>query len=298
MLELMGWRSEPLLLKRLGAYIAQAFVELILLSIAMTLVLEHHLEPSRLFVRMLIFPGLITAVKLVWAVFLAFGYFRIRSVDAATMMKRMGFVHTRTFWMCSQVMFTCFSCILMVWHAILLLLMMGYVPCKDDGDAHPCKDGDGQAVRFLLVAAAVLCFIHWAIWRDFVHNFDGDREEQDTSKVEQIREMYKSKEMRIVKYKDLVGTKGNSKQNHRATSTVCAICLDDFVADRAVSELPCGHCFHPACVHRWLCQDWRCPLRCELAACVGAKYPETSVGGSSAPPNSVASDSSSLDSPV
>jgi hypothetical protein len=38
----------------------------------------------------------------------------------------------------------------------------------------------------------------------------------------------------------------------------CAICLARH--DRAASELPCGHTFHPACIAQWLQIKSTCPI--------------------------------------
>jgi len=50
----------------------------------------------------------------------------------------------------------------------------------------------------------------------------------------------------------------------------CAICLEDFVPDEMLTELPCKHAFHPLCAARWLTQNasgcvskrQSCPLCC------------------------------------
>ena len=34
----------------------------------------------------------------------------------------------------------------------------------------------------------------------------------------------------------------------------CAICLGEFVDGESVRELPCGHCYHVACIDRWFIQ--------------------------------------------
>jgi hypothetical protein len=44
----------------------------------------------------------------------------------------------------------------------------------------------------------------------------------------------------------------------------CPVCLDEFNQGEVINELPCGHCFHIACIHPWL--QFRspcCPL-CKL----------------------------------
>lgn len=39
----------------------------------------------------------------------------------------------------------------------------------------------------------------------------------------------------------------------------CAVCLEDLAPEEALWRLPCGHGFHPPCVHRWLLQSRCCP---------------------------------------
>ena len=47
----------------------------------------------------------------------------------------------------------------------------------------------------------------------------------------------------------------------------CAICLVDFEIDSPARALPCGHCFHEACISRWLHGHHTCPVcRYELPA--------------------------------
>ena len=40
----------------------------------------------------------------------------------------------------------------------------------------------------------------------------------------------------------------------------CSICMNDYVEGEVLSELPCGHLFHQACVNRWLPIKETCPL--------------------------------------
>ncbi|KAM0941092.1 putative transcription factor C2H2 family [Dioscorea sansibarensis] len=50
-------------------------------------------------------------------------------------------------------------------------------------------------------------------------------------------------------------------------STSCSICLEDFVVDTEVKEMPCKHFFHSECVLRWLELHSSCPVcRFELPA--------------------------------
>ncbi|CAJ1359623.1 unnamed protein product [Effrenium voratum] len=40
----------------------------------------------------------------------------------------------------------------------------------------------------------------------------------------------------------------------------CAVCLSDFEGGEQLRRLPCAHCFHQACIDRWLRRNQVCPL--------------------------------------
>merc|ERR1711879_869177 len=40
----------------------------------------------------------------------------------------------------------------------------------------------------------------------------------------------------------------------------CAVCLSEFEQDDLMRKLPCKHCFHKACIDRWLKRNKVCPL--------------------------------------
>mmetsp|Transcript_64622 Transcript_64622/g.192523 ORF Transcript_64622/g.192523 Transcript_64622/m.192523 type:complete len:293 (-) Transcript_64622:259-1137(-) len=248
--ELMGWISEPMLLKRLLTYIIEGVVEVVALAVAMHLA-ELHLRPQGLFLRLLMLPLSIVTVKVMWATRLAVGYCRMKGVSAATAIRRMSYVHSRGFWTCSAAIFTCFSCVLMVWHCILFLLVVGY-------DYTP---QEALASRFLLGSSAVFVVTNWAFWRDFVRNYRDAVEESNVDSVVQILRMYRSGAFRLLKHKDISADSGT-----KADHSMCVVCLEEFKPQDEVSQLHCGHVFHPTCAHKWLREDWRCPFRCALVA--------------------------------
>lgn len=43
-------------------------------------------------------------------------------------------------------------------------------------------------------------------------------------------------------------------------SDTCAICMDEFVVNESVPQLPCLHVFHEDCLARWLMRTNTCPL--------------------------------------
>lgn len=40
----------------------------------------------------------------------------------------------------------------------------------------------------------------------------------------------------------------------------CTICIENFVEDEIVSDLPCGHVFHRSCIEGWLLNNLCCPI--------------------------------------
>jgi hypothetical protein len=43
-------------------------------------------------------------------------------------------------------------------------------------------------------------------------------------------------------------------------ATLCAICLEDYIADEQLRTLPCIHNYHTHCIDRWLRQERKCPV--------------------------------------
>mmetsp|Transcript_104394 Transcript_104394/g.261705 ORF Transcript_104394/g.261705 Transcript_104394/m.261705 type:complete len:302 (-) Transcript_104394:296-1201(-) len=247
-LELMGWKAEPLLCRRLNLYLVEELTELA--SLVGSLYLSQvYLNPHGLFVRLLVLPFIVVVLKLWWTLRLVCSYYYVRGADLATVIRRMGHVHSRSFWQCSAAMLTCLSCVLMVWHAIMFLLMTGYGPTSDVAESF--------AKKFLLGSSAFFVLVNWALWRDFVNNYKDTPEEPDDVKLlYAIFKMHKSKAIRMFKHNDLA--------DREVVPTSCVVCLEDFKVSETVAQLPCGHIFHPTCAHKWILEDWRCPFRCSL----------------------------------
>eukprot|EP00930_Biecheleria_cincta_P029527 TRINITY_DN20531_c0_g1_i3.p1 TRINITY_DN20531_c0_g1~~TRINITY_DN20531_c0_g1_i3.p1 ORF type:complete len:305 (-),score=49.76 TRINITY_DN20531_c0_g1_i3:91-948(-) len=250
-IELMGWRGEPLLLRRLKYHVGEAVFETSTIIVAMHLA-ELQLTPSAVFIRLLCLPLVVIVCKLCWALQLAWGYFRMKSAgDINAVMRRMSCLNSRSHWAWSVAIFTFFSCLLMVWHAIVFLLML-------------CYNHDGKetfAVQFLMYASASLVALNWSFWRDFVRNYKEtpDREGSDLAmlfKLELLCKMYKSKAIQSQPASAIAHLGGEAK--------ICAVCLEDFKGKGTLARLPCGHVFHPRCINRWVLEDWRCPFRCSL----------------------------------
>ena len=46
----------------------------------------------------------------------------------------------------------------------------------------------------------------------------------------------------------------------RRDDACCAVCMDDVEVGQRQRELRCGHCYHQACIDRWLSKKRSCPL--------------------------------------
>eukprot|EP00913_Durusdinium_trenchii_P033089 g30979.t1 len=206
----------------------------------------------------------VATLKLFWSLQLTWSYFRMKSADASTMLRRMGCLHTRSHWSCSVAMFTCFSCLLMVWHAIVLLLMF-------------CYDYTSEqvfAVRCLMGCSGLFVVLNWVFWRDFVRHYRETQEDEgldfvDLYKLQVLCKMYQTKVIRSRKACEV-----QSPGEEAAASLCCTICLEEFGASENVAQLPCGHYFHTACINKWVLEDWRCPFRCALDMPRSIKAPQ------------------------
>eukprot|EP00405_Crypthecodinium_cohnii_P023605 CAMPEP_0206495172 /NCGR_PEP_ID=MMETSP0324_2-20121206/48284_1 /ASSEMBLY_ACC=CAM_ASM_000836 /TAXON_ID=2866 /ORGANISM="Crypthecodinium cohnii, Strain Seligo" /LENGTH=495 /DNA_ID=CAMNT_0053979205 /DNA_START=120 /DNA_END=1607 /DNA_ORIENTATION=+ len=248
MLELLGWRAEPLLCRRLRLYIVEGSFELAAVIVAVYLS-QEFLSPRVLFARLLLLPLVVVALKFFWSLRLAMSYYLARKRDVAEVIQNMGAVHSRAFWSCSAATLTCLSCVLMVWHSIMFLLMTGY----GGSSMHP---GEEFAARYVLLESALFVLVNWLIWRDFVNHYKECPEEpEDVKLLMQILRLHRCRAISLVPYKDI--------KDQDETSN-CIVCLDAFKEKDRVARLPCGHIFHPSCAHRWIIEDWRCPFRCSL----------------------------------
>eukprot|EP00420_Gonyaulax_spinifera_P027887 CAMPEP_0197894122 /NCGR_PEP_ID=MMETSP1439-20131203/34470_1 /TAXON_ID=66791 /ORGANISM="Gonyaulax spinifera, Strain CCMP409" /LENGTH=256 /DNA_ID=CAMNT_0043514439 /DNA_START=130 /DNA_END=900 /DNA_ORIENTATION=- len=225
---------------------------------------ELQLDPPGLFLRLLVVPFFVVVLRVLWGSYLLCSYCRIKSTGMSRAIRMIGCVHSRSCWTCSAATFTCFSCILMVWHSIMFLLITGY----------DYKPSEALAARFLLGTSAVFVVTHWAFWRDFARNYtDVSEEEPEAIHLQSLLRMYKSRLIHVCKYKDLQGSDAFTAQ------PTCVVCLEEFLPEDDVSQLPCNHIFHPICAHKWIREDWRCPFRCQLVPAMSPKA--VGVGASS-----------------
>jgi len=76
----------------------------------------------------------------------------------------------------------------------------------------------------------------------------------------------------------------------KQSEPVCPICLADLESGETLGKLYCGHCFHQACIRRWLAKkvasEAPCPMRCRglpLAGDASCAASGQSTGSSSSP---------------
>jgi len=235
MLELMGWKAEPLLLKRLPLYVVEAGVELLFMAGSMC-VSHAFLSPPAAFWRLLIFPFAVGCLRFVWGARLAISYYRIQGVDVRIAINRMGRVHTRSFWSLSIATLTCLSAVLMVWHAIMFLLMTGYAYAP----------GEAFAVKYVLGTSFFFVIVNWLWWRDVVkHCKDGHEEPDDVRELYAVFRLHKAKTIQMSTFREFETSSQCNAADASAVAvedgtlaTTCAICLEDFAAGGAVAVWP------------------------------------------------------------
>jgi len=153
-------------------------------------------------------------------------------------------------------MLACLCCVLMVWHAVMFFLMTCYrEPPHRAAQLSPPRAAQSNAATMVLGFSAFLTMLNWALWRDFgAQGRESRREPADLPQRYAVLELHKSGTIKMCRYRELGGT----------PATCCVVCLQDFEAPESIARLPCGHIFHPTCLHKWILQDWRCPFRCDL----------------------------------
>lgn len=251
-LEFMGWTAEPQLLDRLLLHWVTAVLELGA-SCCQVWLTTRLVQRSAMFIYFLAPPLFLLAVKVAWTTWMGVAYLSVRGADYVTAVKRMGVAHSRSFWEVSSPVFSCMSWLLLLWYFLSMVFVMGSSAMRTDR---------AMAIVFLGTSATFL-FIHWAMLIDCAKS--GAKEGisyVDELQLEALCRMFRSQEIRLSKFAELARKDGRGSQEINGT---CSVCLEDFGNKEQVAQLPCGHTFHPGCVHKWLRQDWRCPLRCELS---------------------------------
>ncbi|KAK3143269.1 hypothetical protein QOZ80_4AG0298310 [Eleusine coracana subsp. coracana] len=81
---------------------------------------------------------------------------------------------------------------------------------------------------------------------------------RDRPRVPEVREFHGMSSQLVKAMPSLIFTK---VQEDNCTSSLCAICLEDYMVGEKLRVLPCRHKFHAACVDLWL-TSWRtfCPV--------------------------------------
>ncbi|KAL6844248.1 hypothetical protein ACP4OV_025921 [Aristida adscensionis] len=89
---------------------------------------------------------------------------------------------------------------------------------------------------------------------------------RDRPRVQEVREFHGMSSQLVKAMPSLIFTK---VQEDNCTSSMCAICLEDYCVGEKLRVLPCRHKFHAACVDLWL-TSWRtfCPV-CKRDASTG-----------------------------
>eukprot|EP00928_Gymnodinium_smaydae_P021180 TRINITY_DN18244_c0_g1_i1.p1 TRINITY_DN18244_c0_g1~~TRINITY_DN18244_c0_g1_i1.p1 ORF type:complete len:343 (+),score=67.53 TRINITY_DN18244_c0_g1_i1:88-1116(+) len=271
--ELAGWSAEPLLYKRLSLHIWEGILEVAALTNGVVLLNNSQTPPAssaKLLGRLLMMPLILASIKLLWALSLAFGQCcLLGSKDLATALRRLGRVHSRSFWILSAGLFVSFSCILMMWYAIVLVTLSSR------------SIAPHMVAEYVTFLAMVFGAANWAFWRDFVRNCrspsSSTSQGAEDRHLQWLFTMYRDGDIRVLRHSKLQ----RQSSNEDGGFAVCAICLDDFRGQDLVTRLPCGHVFHPTCAHRWIREDWRCPFRCPLQAPTSAEA-DVELGGAAA----------------
>mmetsp|Transcript_87053 Transcript_87053/g.244132 ORF Transcript_87053/g.244132 Transcript_87053/m.244132 type:complete len:381 (+) Transcript_87053:33-1175(+) len=259
LMELMGWSAEPFLLRRLVWYIAEAFLEAAALASGIVCFLYDDMPV--MFVRFFVVPLVLVLLRLFWALRLAWAHDSlVMEKNLAGAIKRIGHVHSKWCWIYSGVLFVALSSLQMVWYVIMILVMTSYEPT-------PSERG---SVAYMISIAVPCALANGGLWSDYSHNSqDSDLEDSpETSQLQAVMRLYRKKEIRVLPYSELHAT-GKARG---ADPGNCTICLEQFIGDKDIVQLPCGHIFHPVCAHRWICEDLRCPFRCALG------FPPSSIG--------------------
>lgn len=63
-----------------------------------------------------------------------------------------------------------------------------------------------------------------------------------------------------------------------STQQTCPICFTEFQGGAVLAQLPCGHCFHWACIDAWLSRSSSCPMRCSVSTADGMSEPASDTG--------------------
>lgn len=250
-LEFMGWTAQPRLLDRLLLHWVAAAVELGATICEVWLAARLVASPA-IFVYFLIPPMLMLCIKICWASCMGVAYLAVRRVDYATAVRRMSLAHSRSFWTLASPAFSCMSWLLLLWYFVGMIVVMGSSTVKTNR----------TMMAIFLGFSSFFLFLHWGILIDYVRSEVKPRiSDADEMQLELLLHMFRSQRIKLAKLGELAQKVGAPSED---AAQVCFVCLENLAEKEHVAQLPCGHTFHPACVHKWLRQDWRCPLRCAL----------------------------------
>lgn len=244
----LGWHAQPTLLNRLQVHIIAGLIELAALVAQGCSALSTESHRS-FFISSTVLPFCVISVKTCWAVRLGVAYLRFRGTDYASVVLHRSYVHSRSCWSSSAAAFGGMSWLLTMWYFLVAITLAASEPVAHKSSA---------AVR-LLATASVFLITHSMMVLDMAMR---SIELPCSDRTEMIYDMYrKLSQIRLSIYAELDWSKSAPGSEGQL---LCPVCLEEFLPEDYVSELCCGHVFHPVCVHLWLLKDWRCPFRCSL----------------------------------
>lgn len=63
---------------------------------------------------------------------------------------------------------------------------------------------------------------------------------------------------------DAVDSSKSTEISSDSSQVGCVVCLCDYAVNEVLLQLPCGHCYHKACIAPWLRRNARCPI-CKMS---------------------------------
>lgn len=266
MMQMLNWKVEAQKQRlRLCAVEAAGEVSFLL---AATYVSATQLEHSTFFVRFLSLPIFIGIWRTAIAFWLMSVYRQMEHQDVAVSLRRLSNGFSVGYWVCAGACLAVLSCSMAMWHGFWFVLMLW---CYEGAPAE-------TTVLFLMSIAAVgFMTVNGAMWwhcgriiRDLPDKPDNDG---IFLRLDRIR---RSRTIRLAPFRVLAAeaeiARALSKEKdvpelppaRLLKPESCVVCLEDYTPDDVLAQLPCGHIFHPSCVHQWLGEGWRCPFRCSL----------------------------------
>jgi len=229
-----------------------------------------QLKLADFFVRFLAIPLFIGVVRVYLAMRLVRCYCQMERADLVTALERIGSSHSST-WLCSAATLAIFAALLAMWHGFWFLLMVFYEGTPDEA-----------AAVAILVGFSLICTLaNGCLWWNCAKIIQDIPDKPDDVGVLRrlVDRVRRTRSIRFAQHKQLeaeaeiarVATEqrrevpGDEDLPVVLPPESCVVCLEEFSPDNLLAQLPCGHIFHPMCVHNWLREGDRCPFRCDVA---------------------------------